>query len=397
MYGFGQGPRLYPPHGVPPQGMMRHPSQQQGHTHGGMPPNARPGDWMCRACNNHNYADKTACNRCKVPKDVYIASTGMRVGDWLCPACSNHNFKDKVVCNKCAGPRPATLPMLGHGMAGSSQGGHQVRPGDWLCRHCNNHNYADKTACNRCRTPIASALSATPMTLPGWPPQPPMSKRTKPALIDGDPNKVQFELRYFPVCAKGLGPALVAEHCGLLWAGNATLNFSVAEDWAALKPQTPFGQLPLLTVPAASAWSASPYARSGDEATHIAQTAAIVNYIGKAGGTEGATAEAFATSQQLLAEGEDLYALATKLLPTLYKRLSDPAAGISTSKGTAADYAHFWTTTLPAHLARLARLCRGGSFQPPARTHAYFLAGELYLWNMLFQLHMVDPNVSRCF
>ncbi|EOD32522.1 hypothetical protein EMIHUDRAFT_72018, partial [Emiliania huxleyi CCMP1516] len=25
----------------------------------------QPGDWMCRACNNHNYADKLACNRCK--------------------------------------------------------------------------------------------------------------------------------------------------------------------------------------------------------------------------------------------------------------------------------------------------------------------------------------------
>ena len=82
---------------------MRYPSM------GGLPPNARPGDWMCRACNNHNFADKVNCNRCKVSKDVFIASTGMREGDWLCPSCNNHNFKDKVVCNKCAAcPRPAT-------------------------------------------------------------------------------------------------------------------------------------------------------------------------------------------------------------------------------------------------------------------------------------------------
>ena len=38
----------------------------------------RVGDWMCRACGNHNYADKLKCNRCAVPKHVYIAATGLR-------------------------------------------------------------------------------------------------------------------------------------------------------------------------------------------------------------------------------------------------------------------------------------------------------------------------------
>lgn len=180
-----------------------------------------------------------------------------------------------------------------------------------------------------------------------------------------------------------------------LQAGNATVGFNVGTDWAAIKPQAPFGQLPLLTVPAATAWASSPYARSGDEAcTHIGQTAAIINYIGKTAGTEGDTAEAFATSQQLLAEGEDLYGLAVKYLPTLYKRLSDPAAGITTSKGSAADYASFWATLLPSHLTRINRLCRGGSFQPPARSATQYLPGELYLWNVLYQFHMIDPSVS---
>jgi hypothetical protein len=178
-------------------------------------------------------------------------------------------------------------------------------------------------------------------------------------------------------------------------AGNATLGFNVNTDWATMKPQAPFGQLPVLTVPAATAWASSPYARSGDEAcANIGQTTAIINYIGKTAGTEGDTAESFATSQQLLAEGEDLYLLGTKSLPTVYKRLSDPASGIITSKGTASDYATFWATILPAHLARLNRLCRGGSFQPPSRTAAQYLPGELYLWNVLYQFHMIDPSVS---
>ena len=29
----------------------------------------RVGDWICRGCANHNYADKTTCNRCKGPYD----------------------------------------------------------------------------------------------------------------------------------------------------------------------------------------------------------------------------------------------------------------------------------------------------------------------------------------
>jgi hypothetical protein len=124
---------------------------------------------------------------------------------------------------------------------------------------------------------------------------------------------------------------------------------------------------------------------------------AIINYIGKVAGTEGDTAEAFATSQQLLAEGEDLYGLGVKCLPTLYKRLSDPAAGITTSKGSATDYADFWATLLPSHLTRLNRLCRGGSFQPPARSATQYLPGELYLWTVLYQFNMIDSSVSSGF
>jgi hypothetical protein len=67
----------------------------------------RPGDWVCRACNNHNYSSREVCNKCKIGKDVYVAKSGMKEGDWICPGCSNHNFKDKVNCNKCRLPKPS--------------------------------------------------------------------------------------------------------------------------------------------------------------------------------------------------------------------------------------------------------------------------------------------------
>merc|ERR1719345_404404 len=69
-------------------------------------PNMRQGDWMCPACQNHNYASREACNKCSAPKDVRVANSGMRPGDWICPACSNHNYASKAACNKCSVPKP---------------------------------------------------------------------------------------------------------------------------------------------------------------------------------------------------------------------------------------------------------------------------------------------------
>eukprot|EP00927_Polykrikos_kofoidii_P065698 TRINITY_DN61431_c0_g1_i1.p1 TRINITY_DN61431_c0_g1~~TRINITY_DN61431_c0_g1_i1.p1 ORF type:complete len:241 (+),score=18.33 TRINITY_DN61431_c0_g1_i1:79-801(+) len=105
----------------------------------------RPGDWMCRACNNHNFANREACNKCDIPKSVYIAKTGMREGDWLCPQCQNHNYASKTACNKCQRPK-GNAPS--HASAsGTSKG---MRAGDWICPQCSNHNYASKTNCNKC-------------------------------------------------------------------------------------------------------------------------------------------------------------------------------------------------------------------------------------------------------
>ena len=64
-----------------------------------------------------------------MPKHVYIAATGLREGDWICAACNNHNYADKAHCNKCAVPKTASTIMHtganrgGGGGAGPRQGG----------------------------------------------------------------------------------------------------------------------------------------------------------------------------------------------------------------------------------------------------------------------------------
>jgi len=227
----------------------------------------------------------------------------------------------------------------------------------------------------------------------------PPAKRAKTAHAT---QGSMFELRYFPLMAKGLGPALVAEHSGWPWSGNATLKFTIDEHWKELKPTTPFGQLPLLTVP-------------GNITFQLAQTTAIVNYIGNIAHSDGIQydqvsarddlprgSRRYAMSQQLIAEAEDIYNLMVKFLPTLYKQLSSVDGSVVTSKGTAADYSAFWAELLPPHLASLERLI---PFNPEIveegmhghRRCSTFLAGELHLFAMLYQAFLVSEKLLEGF
>lgn len=75
-----------------------------------------------------------------------------RPGDWLCSSCGNHNFQFRAACNKCGMPKPAGAAVLG-GEAGAGAGGGggagggpirqnvAARPGDWICS-CGNNNFA---------------------------------------------------------------------------------------------------------------------------------------------------------------------------------------------------------------------------------------------------------------
>jgi len=145
-------------------------------------PNFRQGDWICAACQNHNYSSRETCNKCQGPKaqapppppvNYGVAGmkggksygggpprpapyggmphggapfggygmampTNMRPGDWVCPACQNHNYSSRENCNKCQ--RPKAAPQ-------------NYREGDWICAGCQNHNYASRDACNKCQSP----------------------------------------------------------------------------------------------------------------------------------------------------------------------------------------------------------------------------------------------------
>mmetsp|Transcript_28571 Transcript_28571/g.58404 ORF Transcript_28571/g.58404 Transcript_28571/m.58404 type:complete len:556 (+) Transcript_28571:130-1797(+) len=180
---------------------------------------------------------------------------------------------------------------------------------------------------------VHSGNKALSAALPMLPPRPP------PA----------FTLLYFPLMARGLGPALVAEYSGLPWAGPLSVGFDAKRDWPVLKASsaTPFGQLPIMTL------------HGGDEEeVVVAQTAAIVNCIARMASNEdgdsleGAPGAPFATSQMLLGEAEELYALLQRHVPTIFAELG------TNGKGDLEGYEAFYDEVLPRHLRRLEAMLK---------------------------------------
>ena len=82
--------------------------------------------WECEKCNNFNFESRTICNRCEAPKqpkslqqikmENELKSVEKkkkplieRKGDWQCPMCHNLNFSFRVTCNRCKLPKEIYL------------------------------------------------------------------------------------------------------------------------------------------------------------------------------------------------------------------------------------------------------------------------------------------------
>lgn len=103
--------------------------------------NTRPGDWWCEACRCNNFASRSRCFKCNVPK----GKANMRKGDWMCPECNNHNFAFRDVCKNC----PEKKPLDTDGFVSPLKS----RPGDWECLKCSANNFAFRTECFKCNEP----------------------------------------------------------------------------------------------------------------------------------------------------------------------------------------------------------------------------------------------------
>ena len=183
-------------------------------------------------------------------------------------------------------------------------------------------------------------------------------------------DDADFTLIYFPLLAKGFGPALVAEFSGLSWNGPKTLNWSPTE-WKVLKPTTTFGQLPLLKT---------------KEGIQINQSTAVVNWIAKKAGEKlsGANEKDWVISQMLIAEGDELYAKLQQHQPTIYVELSRP----DKFKGTPEQHSKWWSDWVVNHFQFLERMLVDDNIN---FTSTGFTVGELMLFSYLHQMYLVMP------
>ncbi|CAD5172097.1 unnamed protein product [Musa acuminata subsp. malaccensis] len=89
-------------------------------------PSFRPGDWNC-SCGGHNFASRTSCHSCGTSKDdsavsfsrgldnddmpgsggIGFGGGGWKSGDWLCTrsGCNQHNFASRKECYRCKAPK----------------------------------------------------------------------------------------------------------------------------------------------------------------------------------------------------------------------------------------------------------------------------------------------------
>lgn len=133
-----------------------------------VPMSQKPGDWVCKTCNDLQFARNATCRRCgeKRPTDGPRERADGKPwfaepGDWVCSGCGDLQFKRNVVCRKCQTPRsrraqaqkqeakgdekaPGARPQLGQ------LGPPTQKTGDWMCKGCGDLQFARNTVCRRC-------------------------------------------------------------------------------------------------------------------------------------------------------------------------------------------------------------------------------------------------------
>lgn len=94
-------------------------------------------DWRClrTSCNNLNFASRTICNRCHIPKGTLVEEIPK---NWICedPTCAFVNFSWRMCCKICRVPR--------------SDGGGVVERSGWECDICRSSNFSYKINCSTC-------------------------------------------------------------------------------------------------------------------------------------------------------------------------------------------------------------------------------------------------------
>merc|ERR1719221_2561426 len=125
---------------------------------------ARIGDWNCPGCNDLQFAKNDKCRKCGLPKPKHIPEAPdsedkgpkgpivhpAKPGDWICKNCNDLQFGRNMSCRKCGGPK--TTPLNEHNLdvAEKCAAGYASRAGDWICPVCHEIQFAKNSSCKKC-------------------------------------------------------------------------------------------------------------------------------------------------------------------------------------------------------------------------------------------------------
>eukprot|EP00929_Paragymnodinium_shiwhaense_P112188 TRINITY_DN80449_c0_g1_i1.p1 TRINITY_DN80449_c0_g1~~TRINITY_DN80449_c0_g1_i1.p1 ORF type:complete len:253 (+),score=64.14 TRINITY_DN80449_c0_g1_i1:80-760(+) len=180
---------------------------------------------------------------------------------------------------------------------------------------------------------------------------------------------------YFPVFAKGPAIALALEHSGMEWKGA----FVVPADWKAMKPTTPWGELPVLEIPGVGM---------------LGHEIAILSYVARqVPAMSGDNDVEWSVSQQLLYEAEDIYAKLGKYQHTIMVRdkctpeeLQEFWNDVDATKHNRAQGLHVYLTHLEKFYTTAGK--GEGKFTASGKT-----IGECKLWATLHMLKMLKDDI----
>ena len=103
------------------------------------------GDWLCKECDNRNFAKRQKCNRCNKPKQ-HVEVKGAKFDDIkpkLAIPKSAPLYRTRKRSPQVSMPPPQAMDLRRP----------EDRSKDWSCSSCKNRNFAKRQKCNKCNKP----------------------------------------------------------------------------------------------------------------------------------------------------------------------------------------------------------------------------------------------------
>eukprot|EP00930_Biecheleria_cincta_P026124 TRINITY_DN1846_c0_g1_i6.p1 TRINITY_DN1846_c0_g1~~TRINITY_DN1846_c0_g1_i6.p1 ORF type:complete len:327 (-),score=68.76 TRINITY_DN1846_c0_g1_i6:100-1080(-) len=135
-------------------------------------PQMTPGDWICSACGDLQFARNQACRKCGSPKSggSFGGGGGGGGGNMMAQAQALVEMMSQgggagagiqqmmAMAAGAVGGKAAGGKGFGKGSGGKGGSNANVEQGDWFCASCGDHQFARNAACRKCGAPKSDSV-----------------------------------------------------------------------------------------------------------------------------------------------------------------------------------------------------------------------------------------------